>query len=289
MSLCPTRGPDGISARSESEAMLTKDGTIADARDADTGKPFRAMFKADWVEAVFIHYAVAPEALRPYVPFELDTFEGLAYVSLVAFTQRRLRPTIGGRLAEVLSKPLACHEFLNVRTYVREGDERGIHFLAEWIPNRLAALIGPPMYGLPYRVGRLNYAHDPDAGTLRGAVAARGGRVEFEGMIDAPGNFHPAPPGMLDAFLVERYAAWTYRLGVARRFRIRHGPWLQCRARVAVCRADLLAGLCGGMFTRAVPALAHFSPGAFDVKISPPRRCGVGWARKRRIKAILPT
>src|SRR3954469_204377 len=117
--------------------------------------PFRPLFVADWLDAVFIHFAVVPAALQPYVPFELDTRDGVAYVSLVAFTQRRLRPSIGGRIAEVLSAPLACHEFLNVRTYVRVDGEVGIHFLAEWIPNRLAALLGPPMYGLPYRVGRL--------------------------------------------------------------------------------------------------------------------------------------
>jgi len=37
-------------------------------------------------------------------------------------------------------------------------DTRGIFFIAEWIPNRLAVLIGPRMYGLPYRLGRLNQA-----------------------------------------------------------------------------------------------------------------------------------
>src|SRR5688572_14541278 len=126
----------------------------------EAGTTFRALFVADWVEATFIHYALDPRELDPHVPFELDTRGGVAHVSLVAFTQRRLRPSIGGRLAAALSTPLACHEFLNVRTYVRVGGERGIYFISEWIPNRLAALIGPPLYGLPYRVGRLRYAYD---------------------------------------------------------------------------------------------------------------------------------
>src|SRR5579864_1412005 len=79
------------------------------------------LFLADWDDAVFVHYALEPAALRPHVPFELDLHEGVAYVSLVAFTQRRLRPRVGGRLAAVLSAPLASHEFLNVRTYVRQA------------------------------------------------------------------------------------------------------------------------------------------------------------------------
>ena len=37
------------------------------------------------------------------VPMELDRFDGDAYVSLVAFTQARLRPVIAGRWLEWLS------------------------------------------------------------------------------------------------------------------------------------------------------------------------------------------
>src|SRR4051812_9887848 len=117
------------------------------------------LFVADWLDAIFIHFAVDPSALASQVPpqLELDVRDGCAYVSVVAFTQRNLRPTVGGALAAWLATPLATHEFLNVRTYVRHGNTRGILFLAEWIPNRLAALIGPRTYGLPYRLGQLCY------------------------------------------------------------------------------------------------------------------------------------
>ena len=242
------------------------------ARAAPT--TLRPMFVADWVDATFIHYAVSPDVLAPHVPFELDTRDGVAYVSLVAFTQRRLRPSLGGRLAELLSTPLACHEFLNVRTYVRDPrtSEVGIYFMAEWIPNRLAALIGPPVYGLPYRVGRLRYRRDLAAGTIGGVVAARGGQVAFEGRFDSATGFAEARDGSLDAFLVERYTAWTYRHGVARRFRIRHAPWPHTRVDLTVSRADLLTSLAGGMLVNARTTLAHFSPGIHDVAIGPPER-----------------
>src|SRR5580765_4040210 len=128
------------------------------------------VFVADWIDALFVHFAVEPGVLQPLVPLELDCLDGRAYVSLVAFTQRKLRPTVGGALAAWLATPLASHEFLNIRTYVRHGDTRGIFFLAEWIPNRLAALIGPRTYGLPYRLGRLRYdgcEREIDAAGLR--------------------------------------------------------------------------------------------------------------------------
>ena len=56
------------------------------------------MFICRWVDVVFLHYEVAPDALRGLIPFELDLFRGSAYVSAVAFTLRGMRPTIGGLL-----------------------------------------------------------------------------------------------------------------------------------------------------------------------------------------------
>src|SRR5213075_579311 len=89
------------------------------------------IFYARWDRAVFIHYEADPATLQRDVPFELDLREGRAFVSIVAFTLSRMRPRIGGRLGEWLFKPIATHEFLNVRTYVRHQGETGIYFLAE--------------------------------------------------------------------------------------------------------------------------------------------------------------
>jgi uncharacterized protein YqjF (DUF2071 family) len=252
--------------------MLTKHASPAGDREFAETPAFRAMFVADWVNVSFVHFAVSPGDLQLRIPFELDTFDGISYISLVAFTQRRLRPAIGGRIAEWLSTPLACHEFLNVRTYVRHRGERGIYFLAEWIPNRLAALIGPALYGLPYRVGRLQFNQSVEGDRFTVNVTGREGCVEFGGTIDKPRDFSVARDGSLAAFLIERYTAWTYHRRVVRRFRIQHEPWLQCSADVTLRRADLLQNLCGGWFD-APPIGAHFSPGVFNVAIGRPERC----------------
>ncbi len=52
------------------------------------------MFTANWTNVLFTHFAVDPAALQPSIPYELDTRNGLAYFSLVAFTQGRLRPRL---------------------------------------------------------------------------------------------------------------------------------------------------------------------------------------------------
>jgi uncharacterized protein YqjF (DUF2071 family) len=216
------------------------------------------LFLADWLNVVFMHFRADSKALQQIVPLELDRFDGDAYISLVAFTQSRLRFSRGGRWMELFTAPLAQHEFLNVRTYVRHGDVRGIYFLAEWIPNRLAVLIGPRMYGLPYRLGRLRYQNDWRLKEMRGEVKAAGRSLVYSARPRCT-EFQKATSGSLDAFLLERYTAFTHRDGVIRRFDVAHAPWPIVPVDAKV---NLDARICA----------AHFAPGVHDVAISPPRR-----------------
>jgi uncharacterized protein YqjF (DUF2071 family) len=228
----------------------------------------RPLFLADWLDAIFIHFALPPEILQPHVPFPLDLCDGAAFVSLVAFTQQRLRPALGGRIAALLAAPLSEHPFLNLRTYVRVNGEPAIQFLAEWIPNRLAVAIGPPTYGLPYHLARLNCGRRGEA--YVGTVECRGRSLSY--MTRPTQDRCDGDPAVaLDAFLIERYAAWTMRQGVARRFRIWHEPWRACRCGVQVLRRSLLDHAAPWL-RGAEPVLAHCSSGVLDVWIGRPQR-----------------
>ena len=127
---------------------------------------------ADWVDALMIHLEVDPDALQRTTSFELDLFNGRAFVSLVAFTMRRMRPRLGGRWTAWCFRPIATHPFLNVRTYVRQNNDAGILFLAEWVPNTWSLRLGPALFGLPYRLGDLNYGHHfgDEPGAFAGSV-----------------------------------------------------------------------------------------------------------------------
>src|SRR5687768_16982092 len=153
----------------------------AAARRRMLQSPGEPLFYASWDHAVMIHYEADPDALKREVPFELDLRDGRAFVSLVAFTLRRMRPRRGGRIGEWLLKPIATHEFLNVRTYVRANHEPGIFFLVEWLSNRLSVPLGAPVFGLPYRYGRINYLHDRATEEINGRVDAKGGSFSYRG------------------------------------------------------------------------------------------------------------
>jgi uncharacterized protein YqjF (DUF2071 family) len=218
-----------------------------------------------WDDALMLHFEVDAEALQHDVPFELDLRDGRAFASLVAFTMREMRPRVGGRLAALLFRPIATHEFLNVRTYVRHSGENGIHFIAEWLTNRLAVMLGPKTFGLPYRHGRIVYQHDWENGIVSGQVtdAKDGARLEYYAKLTEPLPFQPCATGSLDEWLMERYTAFNSTGSRKKFFRVWHPPWPQCAADVVFKDQSLLTKN-WPWFRDAKFVGANFSPG-FDV------------------------
>lgn len=229
------------------------------------------LFQGAWMSVLFIHYEVEPSRLQAGVPFPLDVRKGKAYVSVVAFAQERLRFAFGGATlrrcsgqANWVGRFFANHEFLNVRTYVRHESESGIFFLAEWVPIRVATWIAGPMFGLPYRFGRLEYqpgkrvVHDRD--------------TEFRCRFTCDGTKQPAPceRGTLDEFLLERYVAFTEWRGRRRMFRVEHEPWPQRRVEVTIEDESLLRQRFR-WWSEVRLVGANFSPGVRAVTIGRPR------------------
>ena len=243
---------------------------------------------ADWDRALMMHFEVDADRLQSAVPFQLDLWKGTrAFVSLVAFTMRGMRLHAGGRLGAWLLKPLATHVFLNVRTYVRHGGESGIHFLAEWLPNRLAVLLGPGTFGLPYRLGRLDYHHQHESGLVRGVVkdVRSGSLLNYTARIDADTCFTPCLAGSLDEWLMERYTAFNAAQGRRRFFRVWHEPWPQVRAEVSLGDLSLLTEA-WPFFREARLTGANYSPGVRNVWMGRPHRVEEGLAGEGQTSRI---
>src|SRR5262249_30027230 len=106
-------------------------------------KPF---LTAKWHNLFLATYAVPPSLLEPRLPpgLALDLRDGDAFVSLVAFES--LRTLVLG-----VGWP-GYRDFgeLNLRFYVRHGEERGVVFLREFVPQRLVAWIARWLYNEPY-------------------------------------------------------------------------------------------------------------------------------------------
>lgn len=213
------------------------------------------LFYANWENAVFIHFEIEPDILQGCVPYQLDLYHGRAFVSLVAFEMSGMRPRFGGRLGALILKPIATHNFLNVRTYVRHHGEPGIFFLREWLANRLSVLLGPWTFGLPYRFGEIDYRN----GGLDGEIRAQEGTLRYHAEL-CEGDFATCAPGSLAEFLLERYTAFTQSGLTKRFFRIWHESWRQRSADVDLATADLVSSS-GDWWRSARQIGAHYSSG----------------------------
>jgi len=110
------------------------------------------MVAMDWRDALFLHWRVEPGALRHVIPpnLELDTYDGEAWVSIVAFriTRARLRGM----------PPLAAlppFNEINVRTYVRDREKGGVWFFSLDATNAFAVRAGRTGLHLPYIDARI--------------------------------------------------------------------------------------------------------------------------------------
>ena len=215
------------------------------------------LFYANWDNALFIHYETDPEILERCVPYDVDLYNGRAFVSVVAFTMRGMRPRFGGPIGELILRPIGTHNFLNVRTYVRYRGEPAIYFMREWLSNRLSVLLGPATFGLPYRLGRIDYRHE--RASLSGNVSAKEGQFSYEAR-STKNSFEICEGRSLTEFLLERYTAFTQFRNAKRFFRIWHEPWQQVPANIDILADDLLAS-CGAWWRDAQLVGADYSPG----------------------------
>jgi hypothetical protein len=257
---------------------LEQDARLAETPNAGARRRFLVregapLLLADWEQLVMLHFEIDARLLQRAIPFELDLFDGRAFVSLVTFTMRRMHLACGGRLTRWLCAPLAEQRFLNVRTYVRHGEETGIHFITEWISNGLCVPFGLLTYGLPYRWGRLNFTPGKEGG-VRGWVEPRFGGAAFDYLARPTAGawaFGECEPGSLAEFLVERYTGFTQRGSQRRLFRIWHEPWRMAEAEVD-CAEDSLLRQSLPWWQEARFVGANYSPGAFNIWMGSPRR-----------------
>src|SRR5438046_7317157 len=100
-----------------------------------------------WNNLLFAHWPVSAETLGEKIPkgFELDEFDGQAWVGIVPFYMTNVSPRGVPALPWI-------SEFaeLNVRTYVRVAGDPGVYFFSLDAANPVAVGIARTMVYLPY-------------------------------------------------------------------------------------------------------------------------------------------
>ncbi|HEY0394425.1 MAG TPA: DUF2071 domain-containing protein [Candidatus Elarobacter sp.] len=212
----------------------------------------------DWVDALFLHWPVPVESLRARIPagLELDTFEGAAWVSVVAFHIARARHR-GAPAA------LAWRRFpeINVRTYVSDAERSGVWFFSLDAGSPVAVELGRRLVHLPYYRSSISAALDATSASYRlQRTDWRAPAARFSAEASFEGEVRTAVPGTLEHWLAERYCFFTTnRRGDILRGDVVHDPWPLRDATTRLSENTLLEA--AGIVPTATAPLAHVSTG----------------------------
>lgn len=228
-----------------------------------------------WVHLLFLHWSVPAEDLQALLPpgLELDTFENRAYVGLVPFAMRGVRPWWSPAVPGLSSFPE-----VNVRTYVhRRGCDPGVWFFSLDAANRVAVALARSLFHLPYYYAGLFLereatAHpDPDRPILYAGVRRRPDPRPASYLIRAhpTGAVRPARPDTLEHFLVERYVLYALANDRLYQGRVHHHPYPLQGAEILALDECLLAT--AGIRRPDSAPIGHYAAGV-DVKVYALRR-----------------
>ena len=207
-----------------------------------------------WNDLLFAHWPVDARALRERVPasFELDLFDGEAWVGIVPFHMTNVAPRFVPALPWVSAFPE-----LNVRTYVRAGGKPGVYFFSLDAGNSVAVGAARTLLNLPYYTAEM--AVTPAGGEIRYESRRQGSppagfRAAYRGL----GDPRPPRPGTLEYFLAERYCLYAVNhRQLAYRLEIHHPAW-PLQAAAAQITENTMAEAAGIHLPSMAPLL-HFA------------------------------
>jgi hypothetical protein len=182
----------------------------------------RAFLSARWERLCLVTYAVDPARLEALLhpELQLDTRDGQAFVSLVAFDFLDTR---------VLGIPWPGYRNfpeVNLRFYVRHGDQRGVVFIREYVPKRLIAWLARGLYNEPYVAAPMRSTWDAnDQGATIGHELMQGGHTHRLQM--KLGATISTPPEDSTAHFFKEHS-WGFgqsRRGTLLRYEVWHPIW----------------------------------------------------------------
>jgi len=236
-------------------------------RETPRGLP---VMRQRWAGLLFLHWPVDAAMIGGRLPrgLHVDTFGGTAWLGVVPFFMKRVRP-VGLPPVPGISWFLE----LNVRTYVHDAEGNpGVWFFSLDCNQALAVEIARRAFHLPYLHAEMD---SETSGTQIHYRCRRkspdAGEAVFE--YETPADPRPAVEGSMEWFLVERYLLFSAdRAGRLFRGRVHHAPYQIAPAVCTRWSAEPLR-LDGFPVPAEAPA-SMLAAAPVDVKVYPLRRCG---------------
>ncbi|MEF8851503.1 MAG: DUF2071 domain-containing protein [Haloarculaceae archaeon] len=190
-----------------------------------------------WRHVLFANWPVEPAVVDAHLPagLDVDTYDGDAWLSVVPFTNVAVRPEgVPAGLGFALPE-------LNLRTYVRHGDETGVYFFSLDADGLLGVTGARVFHHLPYYYADISLSVVDGAVSFTSVRRHPGARPnDFAATYEPVGEQWRSDPGSLEAFLTERYRYYTETPdGELRYARIQHPRWPLSDADVDIRRNEV--------------------------------------------------
>lgn len=214
-----------------------------------------------WRDLLFIHWPLPADVIQATLPpgLTVDTFEGMAWVALVPFKMRNVRP-VWAPAVPGLSHFAEC----NVRTYVHvDGKAPGVWFFSLDAANAIACAIARWTFSLPYFHARME-------GSVRGTdycYSTKRYKAGLDVSLSASiSNSDPCPavPGTFSWWVAERYLLHSIHKGILHTGQVHHQPYRLTAATVEFSHFEAPFPL--SSIVQSPPASVLYSPGV-DVDV----------------------
>ena len=221
----------------------------------------RNFLTARWCNLILANYAVPEELLRPRLPpgLDLDTRDGRCWASLVGFQ------FLDTRVLGVGWPGYRHFPEWNLRFYVKQGDQRGVCFVREFVPQWLTATLARVIYNEPYRAARMTMDVDDRPDRVVASYSVKwGGRLHVLSAVGSKPAVRPGPDSAEHFFKEHSWGFGTSRGGKLIRYEVNHPGWdvYPVREFAADVNWALLYGAEWAVMQDAVPASVVLAAGS---------------------------
>ncbi|HEX4055734.1 MAG TPA: DUF2071 domain-containing protein [Tepidisphaeraceae bacterium] len=182
----------------------------------------RVFLTARWANLAVITYPADPKRLHAYLPpgCALDLRDGRAFVSLVAFD------FLSTRVMGVSWPRYRNFPEINLRFYVRHGDQRGVCFVREFVPKRIVAALARLLYNEPYCAAPISSRTSETLDTIEvRRELALAGSTHRIGVIGNKPAVRPGADSVEHFFKEHSWGFGTSRSGRLLSYRVDHPTW----------------------------------------------------------------
>jgi uncharacterized protein YqjF (DUF2071 family) len=218
-----------------------------------------------WRNLLFLHWEYPVETIQRTLPEGLfvDTFDGKAYLGIVPFFMKDVRPPVVPALPG-----LSNFQEMNFRTYVHDRNGiPGIWFYSLDAGQWLAVKVVRALFHLPYYYAAMTAWTEADGRICYRARREADPQREMSYDYRSRGQSVASEPGSLEFFLIERYVlfSWAASSRTLYSLRVWHVPYPLESVEVTRWDAELFT-LDGFSPPSRKPDHLVFSPGV-DVEI----------------------